>query len=123
MAIVIFLIRRLVLELAPELRGPLIGTAIVIFVFRAAPRPGPGATWFQIDVLGFDQQFISVLSLITSVLTLAGLVALRPCSRCRTSACITACTSGRQRGPTAWSTRVSSRSWTPPWNRRSARSR
>jgi hypothetical protein len=78
MAIVLFLIRRLVLELAPDLRGPLIGTAIIIFVFRAAPLPGAGATWFQIDVLGFDQQFISLLSLITSVLTLAGLVVLRP---------------------------------------------
>jgi hypothetical protein len=90
MAIVIFLIRRLVLELAPELRGPLIGTAIVIFVFRAAPRPGPGATWFQIDVLGFDQRFISVLSLITSVLTLAGLVVLRPLMARRSIAYIVA---------------------------------
>lgn len=78
MAIVVFLIRRLMLELEPDLRGPLIGTAIIIFVFRAVPLPGSGATWFQIDVLGFDQQFISVLSLITSVLTLAGLVVLRP---------------------------------------------
>ena len=33
---------------------------------------------FNIDVLGFDQQFLSVLSLITSVLTLAGMVVLRP---------------------------------------------
>ena len=29
-------------------------------------------------MLGFDQQFISLLTLITSVLTLAGLVVLRP---------------------------------------------
>jgi len=78
MAIVVFLIRRLMLELAPDLRAPLMGTAIIIFVFRAVPLPGAGATWFQIDVLGFDQQFISLLSLITSVLTLAGLVVLRP---------------------------------------------
>jgi len=42
------------------------------------PRPGDGYTWFSIDVLGFDQQFLSVLSLITSVLTLAGMVILRP---------------------------------------------
>ena len=34
--------------------------------------------WFNIDVLGFDQQFLSVLSLITSVLALAGMVVLRP---------------------------------------------
>jgi hypothetical protein len=78
MAIVLFLIQRLVLELEPDLRGPLIGTAIIIFVFRAVPLPGAGATWFEIDVLGFDQQFISVLSLITSLLALAGMVVLRP---------------------------------------------
>lgn len=78
MAIVVFLIHRLTMELAPALRAPLIGTAIIIFVFRAVPLPGPGATWFEIDVLGFDQQFISVLSLITSVLALAGMVVLRP---------------------------------------------
>jgi len=78
MAIVLFLIRRLLLEIAPDMRGPLIGTALIIFVFRAVPLPGDGATWFQIDVLKFDQQFVSVLSLITAVLTLVGLVALRP---------------------------------------------
>jgi len=42
------------------------------------PRPGDGYTWFSIDVLGFDQQFLSILSLITSVLTLVGMVVLRP---------------------------------------------
>ncbi len=78
MTIVVFLIRRLMLELVPDLRAPLMGTAIIIFVFRAMPSPGPGVTWFNIDMLGFDQQFISILSLITSVLTLAGLVMLRP---------------------------------------------
>jgi hypothetical protein len=90
MAIVVFLIRRLMLELAPDLRGPLIGTAVIIFVFRSVPRPGPGVTWFQIDVLGFDQQFISVLLLITSVLTLAGLVVLRPLMARRSIAYIVA---------------------------------
>jgi hypothetical protein len=90
MAIVVFLIRRLLLEIAPELRRPLIGTAIIIFVFRAVPLPGPGATWFQIDVLGFDQQFISLLTLITSVLTLAGLVVLRPLMARRSIAYIVA---------------------------------
>ena len=43
-----------------------------------APLPGPGAAWFEIDVLGFDQQFLSVLSLIASLLTLIGMVVLRP---------------------------------------------
>jgi hypothetical protein len=42
------------------------------------PLPGAGATWFHIDVLGFDQQFLSVLWLIASCLALAGMVVLRP---------------------------------------------
>ena len=51
---------------------------IIIFVFRATPLAGPGYTWFEIDELGFDQQFLSVLSLIGSVLTLIGMIVLRP---------------------------------------------
>lgn len=78
MAIVLFLMRRLILELDPKVRGPLVGTAILLFTFRAVPLPGPGLTWFQIDALGFDQQFQSVLSLITAFLTLAGMIVLRP---------------------------------------------
>lgn len=78
MAIVILLMVLLARELEPEKARALFGTAIIIFVFRAVPRPGPGATWFEIDMLGFDQQFLSVLTLITSVLTLAGMVVLRP---------------------------------------------
>jgi hypothetical protein len=78
MAIVLFLMYRLILELAPGVRWPLLGTAVIIFVFRAVPLPGPGATWFEIDVLGFDQQFLSILSLITAALALVGMVLLRP---------------------------------------------
>ena len=48
-----------------------------MFVFRALPGPGAGATWFSIDALGFDQQFISVLSLIGSTLTLLGMFIFR----------------------------------------------
>jgi hypothetical protein len=78
MAIVLFLMYRLLLELKPEQRNMLMGTAVIIFVFRAVPLPGPGAGWFEIDVLNFDQQFFSVLSLIASMLTLVGMVVLRP---------------------------------------------
>jgi hypothetical protein len=42
------------------------------------PLPGPGLTWFEIDELGFDEQFLSILSLITSLLALLGLLVLRP---------------------------------------------
>jgi MFS family permease len=77
LAIVCFLIARLTRELTPEARATLIGTAIIIFVFRAVPGTGPGATWWMIDVLGFDQEFFSVLSLIASTLTLAGMFIFR----------------------------------------------
>ncbi len=44
MAIVLFLIGQLTRELDPEARRVLVSTAMVIFVFRAVPGPGPGAT-------------------------------------------------------------------------------
>jgi BT1 family protein len=77
LAIVVFLMRRLLKELEPAARHTLVGTALLIFVFRAIPNTGAGSTWWMIDELRFDQQFISVLSLIGSVLTLAGMFALR----------------------------------------------
>ena len=78
MSIILFLMYRLLLELDPGARNMLLGTAIIIFVFRAVPLTGPGVAWFEIDELGFDQQFLSVLSLIASVLTLVGMFVLRP---------------------------------------------
>lgn len=106
--------RQLLVELPADERYVLIGTAIIIFVFRAVPLPGPGVGWWEIDVLGFDPQFLSVLSLLTSGLTLVGMLALRPLMAkrsiaevvliltlasaalaLRTSDCSTACTSGR----------------------------
>ena len=78
MSIILFLMYRLLLELDASARNMLIGTALIIFMFRAVPLPGPGATWFEIDVLGFDAQFVSVLSLIGAGLTLFGMFVLRP---------------------------------------------
>ena len=76
-AIVALLMVRLTSELAPDARHVLVGTALVVFVFRAVPGPGEGATWWMIDKLKFDQQFLSVLSLIGSALTLAGMFLFR----------------------------------------------
>ncbi len=78
MIIVLFLMSRLIRELDPVIAKALVGTAIIIFMFRATPSPGAGVIWFEIDVLKFDQQFLSILSLITSCLTLVGMVLLRP---------------------------------------------
>lgn len=78
MAIVLLLMRQLLAVLSPAQARTLVGTALILFFFRAVPLPGPGQTWFEIDILGFDQRFLSVLSLIVSLLTLAGMVILRP---------------------------------------------
>ncbi len=77
MAIVVFLMTRLVRELEPDKRFTLVGTAVVVFIFRAIPGSGPGTTWWMIDQLKFDQQFLSILSLIGSTLTLAGMFVFR----------------------------------------------
>src|SRR6056300_195422 len=76
--IILFLMFNLIKELPENLRLTIVGTAVIIFIFRAMPGPGPGLTWFEIDVLNFNEQFFSILSLLASVLTLFGIVLLRP---------------------------------------------
>jgi hypothetical protein len=77
MAIVVFLMTRLVRVLDVEARRVLVGTAIIIFVYRSMPTPGPGETWWMIDELGFDQHFLSILSLIGAGLALFGMFLFR----------------------------------------------
>jgi len=77
MAIILFLMARLVKELSPMARRALVGTAVIIFVFRALPTPGAGATWWEIDVLGFDEAFLARLSLIGACLALLGMFIFR----------------------------------------------
>lgn len=77
MAIVLFLMSRLMRELQPDKRLILVGTAVVVFSLRAIPGSGPGATWWMIDQLKFDQQFLSILSLIGGVVALAGMFVFR----------------------------------------------
>jgi hypothetical protein len=77
MTIIIFLMSRLTRDLETQMRSTLVGTALVIFFFRAIPTPGPGVTWWLIDELKFDQHFFSILSLIGSVLSLLGMFIFR----------------------------------------------
>jgi BT1 family len=77
LSIVLFLMWHLTKELAIRDRNRLFGTAFVIFAFRAVPTTGAGETWWMIDVLDFDQQFLSQLSLISSALTLFGMFLFR----------------------------------------------
>jgi hypothetical protein len=77
LAIVLFLMAKLVRTLEPAARRTLVGTAVIIFVYRATPTPGAGSTWWMIDQLGFDQRFLAVLSLIASGLALFGMFLFR----------------------------------------------
>jgi len=77
MAIVLFLMNRLTKVLEPQARYVLVGSAVVIFFFRAVPTPGAASTWWMIDRLGFDQHFLAVLSLIGSTLALIGMFLFR----------------------------------------------
>jgi hypothetical protein len=74
----VYLMGQLLGYLSAEKRLMIVGTAVAIFVFRAVPSTGPGLTWFEIDVLLFDEQFLSVLAAISSALTLLGIILLRP---------------------------------------------
>jgi hypothetical protein len=77
MAVIVFLLWRLMGELSPPAREVLGATAFVLFVYRAVPGPGAGSTWWMIDELGFDQAFLARLSLVASVLTLGGMFVFR----------------------------------------------
>jgi hypothetical protein len=77
MAIVLFLMAKLLRELSPASRHTLLGTAVIIFVFRALPLPGAGETWWEIDVLGFDEPFLAKLALISQCLALLGMFIFR----------------------------------------------
>ena len=77
MAIVLFLMAKLLQDLSPAARHTLLGTAIIIFIFRALPGPGAGATWWEIDALGFDEPFLAKLALISECLTLLGMFIFR----------------------------------------------
>ena len=76
--IILFLMFKLIKELPEHLRLTIVGTAVIIFIFRAMPGPVPGLNWFEIDVLEFNEQFFSILSLLALILTLVGIVILRP---------------------------------------------
>jgi hypothetical protein len=77
LAIIVFLLWRLARELSPEARETLVATALVIFIYRAMPGTGAGSQWWMIDVLKFDEAFLSKLALVAYALTLVGMFALR----------------------------------------------
>ncbi|MDC3057257.1 hypothetical protein OA100_00215 [Alphaproteobacteria bacterium] len=73
LVLIFTLMRYLVKPLSRKNKYTIIGTAIIIFIYRAIPGPGAGLSWFEIDILGFDQSFMSYLSVNAAFITLLGL--------------------------------------------------
>jgi MFS family permease len=70
-AIIVLLLRRV------GLTRPVAVAAFALFVFRAVPSVGQGYSYWAIDRLGFDQHFLGILSQVSSVVGLVGLVLFR----------------------------------------------
>jgi len=77
LAIIVYLMRELLKDLDPSRRRDIVGIAIIVFVFRAMPSIGAGASWWQIDALKFDEAFFGTLRQVASILAIIGMFALR----------------------------------------------
>ena len=77
LAVILFLMRRLLADLDPERRRAIVSIAVIIFVFRAMPGAGAGASWWQMERLGFDEAFMGTLRQVSSLLAIGGMLALR----------------------------------------------
>jgi hypothetical protein len=73
MVVIVWLLRLTVADVRRATQRAIAYTAIVIFVFRAMPSLGPGAQWWQIDVLGFDPAFFGWLGQIGAGLAILGM--------------------------------------------------
>ncbi|HSR13449.1 MAG TPA: hypothetical protein VLS90_18530 [Thermodesulfobacteriota bacterium] len=74
---IVYLMHLLLKGLPEEKRREILGIAIIIFVFRAVPGVGAGASWWQIDVLKFDESFFGTLRQMSALLAIVGMMALR----------------------------------------------
>ena len=77
LAIIGYLIHRLLQGLEASKRREIVGIALIVFVFRAMPATGAGASWWQIDALGFDEAFFGTLRQVSSILAIVGMFGLR----------------------------------------------
>lgn len=77
LALVAYLIFQLVKNIGQNKRREIVGIAIIIFVFRSMPTFGAGSSWWQIDMLGFNESFLGTLRQISSFLAIFGMLALR----------------------------------------------
>ncbi len=77
MGIIVFLMAQVLRDISAEKRREIVSIAVIIFVFRAMPTYGAGASWWQIDVLGFDEAFFGTMRQVSSILAIVGMFILR----------------------------------------------
>jgi hypothetical protein len=77
LGIIVYLMHQLLKDLDSSRRRDIIGIAVIVFVFRAMPGIGAGASWWQIDALKFDEAFFGTLRQVSSILAIIGMFALR----------------------------------------------
>ena len=73
LAVVLYFLSTLIEDLDADTIKHIKMAMIVIFVYRAMPSAGPGLSWWQIDVLGFDKAFFGTLGQIGAALALVGM--------------------------------------------------
>ena len=73
LAVVLYLLNNLISDLSEDAIRHIKMAMIIIFVYRAMPSVGAGLSWWQIDVLGFDESFFAKLSAIGGGIALAGM--------------------------------------------------
>lgn len=73
LAVVLYMLRTLTVDLDPASIHHIKMAMIVIFVYRAMPSVGPALTWWEIDDLGFDKEFFGDLGQIGATLALVGM--------------------------------------------------
>jgi hypothetical protein len=77
LGVILYLMKKILAALSPAKRQEIIGIAVIVFVFRAMPTFGAGASWWEIDVLKFDEAFFGTLRQISSILAILGMFGLR----------------------------------------------
>lgn len=73
LVVLIFMIKELISDIDEKTKRLIIFSAIIIFIYRAMPSTGPGVSWWEIDILGFDKAFFGTLAQIGTGIAIAGM--------------------------------------------------
>lgn len=67
-------------EASKKKQREILATSLVLWICLATPEAGPGLQWWQIDELGFDAGFFTILSLSGQIIALLVVFALSRCT-------------------------------------------